>query len=237
MPVWSSMNATTCWACSIPCASRTSAASATPRCCSPNWIRTRMTIEPPGRPLFERICKQVGSKAGRGVERQTGDRMNAAALKKSPALRARWLGLALGLLIAIAPPAQAQSADPPARVGRVAEVVGEAWLFDTETKEWTRVLRNQTVGEGDRLRTDERARVSLRIGSVSLWLDERSDLEFNQLDEGRVLLQLDKGDLGLRLRSQDVAGDYRVQTREGLILPERDGLYRVEQLDRPCTLR
>lgn len=158
--------------------------------------------------------------------------MTAAALPQSPPRKALWLCLALGLLIALAAPVRADSMDPPARVGRIAEVLGDAWLFDTENKEWTRVTRNQTVGEGDRLRTDERARVSLRIGSASLWLDERSDLEFSQLDEGRVLLQLDKGDLGLRLRAQDVVGDYRVQTREGLVLPERDGLYRVEQLDR-----
>lgn len=139
------------------------------------------------------------------------------------------LGLGLGLLGAAAKPAWA---DPPTRAGRVAEVTGDAWLFDAEAKDWVRVTRNQTVAEGDRLRTDERSRVSLRIGSTSLWLDERSDLEFTQLDEGRVLLQVAKGDLGLRLRSQEAVNEYKVQTREGMVFAEREGLYRVEQLDR-----
>jgi len=139
------------------------------------------------------------------------------------------LGLLLGLALLAAKPALA---DPPTRAGRVAEVVGDAWLFDAESREWVRLLRNQTVAEGDRLRTDERSRVSLRVGSTSLWVDERSDLEFTQLDEGRVLLQLARGDLGLRLRSQEAVSEYKVQTREGMSFAEREGLYRVEQLDR-----
>ncbi|MBB4845417.1 hypothetical protein HNP55_003967 [Paucibacter oligotrophus] len=139
------------------------------------------------------------------------------------------LGLLLGLALLAAKPALA---DPPMRAGRVAEVVGDAWLFDAERREWVRLLRNQTVAEGDRLRTDERSRVSLRVGSTSLWVDERSDLEFTQLDEGRVLLQLARGDLGLRLRSPEAVAEYKVQTREGMSFAEREGLYRVEQLDR-----
>lgn len=152
--------------------------------------------------------------------------MLAAALKRFiPTL------ILLGLL---AGPVTAHAADndPPARAGRVSEVIGDAWLFDTESKDWVRVTRNQTVAEGDRLRTDERARVSLSVGSTSLWLDERSDLEFSQLDEGRVLLLLAKGDLGLRLRSQEAVSEYKVQTREGKFYAEQQGLFRVEQLDR-----
>ena len=155
--------------------------------------------------------------------------MVSATMQKILTGRLIWLISLLGWFVAFSAPALA---DPPARAGRVAEVVGDAWLFDAENKEWTRVTRNQTVAEGDRLRTDERSRISLRVGSSSLWLDERSDLEFTQLDEGRVLLSLDKGDLGLRLRSQEAVSEYKVQTREGMAYAEREGLYRVEQLDR-----
>ena len=156
----------------------------------------------------------------------------ATAIQTKLAHRSAWLMVSLGLLIGLAKPAAAQSNDPPARVARVAEVVGDAWLYDPENREWMRVTRNQTVGEGDRLRTDERSRISLRIGSASIWLDERSDLAFDQLDEGQVLMLLDKGDVGLRLRAQDTVSDFRIRTREGMVFPDRDGLYRVEQLDR-----
>jgi len=152
--------------------------------------------------------------------------------------RRRWRVLALTLLFALAPGARAQDAerDPPSRAARVVSVTGDAWLFDPDSREWTRLARNQTVGEGDRLRTDERAHVSLRSGSTTIWVDERSDLEFSQLDEGQTLLQLDRGDLALRLRSAENAAETRLRTREGTAQPEREGLYRVEQLDHASKL-
>ncbi|MFT7774634.1 DUF6600 domain-containing protein [Roseateles sp.] len=152
--------------------------------------------------------------------------------------RRAWRILALTLLVAIAPGARAQDGDrdPPTRAARVVSVVGDAWLFDQDSREWTRISRNQTVGEGDRLRTDDRARVSLRVGSTTVWVDERSDLELSQLDEGQTLLQLDRGDVALRLRSAQNAAETRLRTREGTAQPEREGLYRVEQLDRGSKL-
>jgi hypothetical protein len=152
--------------------------------------------------------------------------------------RGRWRMLALALLVAVAPAAQADDKvsdadrDPPSRAARVVNVVGDAWLFDHDSREWTRLTRNQTVGEGDRVRTDDRGRVSLRVGSTTVWVDERSDLELSQLDEGQTLLQLDRGDVAVRLRSVENAAETRVRTREGTAQPEREGLYRVEQLDR-----
>jgi hypothetical protein len=156
--------------------------------------------------------------------------MNAAVLSSLPLPRRLSLLVLLTLAVLVAP-ARADD-DPPGRAGRVAEVSGEAWLFDAENKEWVQVARNQTIGEGDRLRTDSRARLSLRIGSTSLWLDDESDLEFVRLDDGRVELHLDKGSLALRLRSREEVNDYVLMTREGRFTAEREGLYRVDQLER-----
>jgi len=160
--------------------------------------------------------------------------MAASTESKLTLTRRRWRILALTLLFALVPAAKAEDGDrdPPTRAARVVSVVGDAWLFDHDTREWVRLTRNQTVAEGDRLRTDERARVSLRSGSTTIWVDERSDLELSQLDEGQTLLQLDRGDVALRLRSPENAAETRLRTREGVAQPEREGLYRVEQLDR-----
>jgi hypothetical protein len=160
--------------------------------------------------------------------------MPAESQTKLVLTRRRWRILALALLVALVPAAKAQDGDgdPPARAARVVDVVGDAWLFDHDTREWTRLTRNQTVGEGDRVRTDERGRVSLRMGSTTVWMDERSDLELSQLDDGQTLLQVDRGDVAVRLRSAENAAETRLRTREGTAQPEREGLYRVEQLDR-----
>ena len=43
-------------------------------------------------------------------------------------------------------------ADAPSRAGRLADLTGAIWLYDAEEREWVQMHRNQSVGEGDRLR-------------------------------------------------------------------------------------
>ena len=123
-------------------------------------------------------------------------------------------------------------ADPPVRAGRIADVSGTAWLFDPDSRVWERVLRNQTIGQGDLLRTASGSRVTVRVGSSTTWLDENSELHVLQLDDSTVLLRLLKGDVALRLRTEEAADETRVQTREGVTAPEMAGLIRVAQSDR-----
>ena len=151
------------------------------------------------------------------------------AYKNSTTRLIRILLLAFASLLLGLKPAWA---DPPGRIGRVAEITGEAWLFDAEDKEWQKVERNQPITAGDRLRTDNGARLTLRIGSTSIWLDERADLEFSRLDDEAVELLLARGQLAMRLRSRENVTETRVLTREGRFGFEREGLYRVDQLDR-----
>ena len=127
-------------------------------------------------------------------------------------------------------------ADPPSRAGRIANVAGNAWLLDPDTKSWMRVLRNQTVSQGDQLRTDARSRVTVRVGSTTLWLDEQSDVQVLQMDDAALVVRLMAGDVALRLRTAQAAQETRVQTREGVVNPETEGLFRVDQLERGTRL-
>ncbi len=144
-----------------------------------------------------------------------------------------WRPLASALLLAAscwALPAQAN--DPPTRAARVAETQGTAWVFDAEAKDWQRIVPNQTLGEGDRIRTEPDGRLALRIGSTSLWMDGSADLELSRLDEDHLELLLARGQLGLRLRNAEAVRELQVRTREGRFHFERKGLYRIDQLDR-----
>lgn len=150
-----------------------------------------------------------------------------------------WLAPALGwllclLLASLAGWAQAQERadDPPARAGRVAGLDGQAWWLEPESGQWQPLLLNQTLGPGERLRSAPQARLSLRIGSTSLWLDGDSELLLRRLDDEAVELQLLRGSLALRLRQRELLDEFRVFTREGDVTAEREGLYRVEQLAR-----
>lgn len=142
----------------------------------------------------------------------------------------RWFALQLLVLLALIGSALPAWADPPTRVVRVAEVTGSAEWFDPDQRDWTPLLRNQTLTEGDRLRVGNNSRVGLRVGPHAFWLDERSQLELMRLDEQRFDLSLDRGALALRLVTREVARDTLVRTPEGRFTFERAGAYRVDAL-------
>lgn len=129
----------------------------------------------------------------------------------------------------------ALAAPPPVIVGRIVAVDGNVRYFDDFSGEWRPVLLNQIIAQGEHLNSDAHARLALRIGSTSVWLDERADLQVGQVGDEALLLRLRRGAIALRLRSSDLAPLTRIQTRQGWILPESEGLYRVEQ--RPQATR
>jgi hypothetical protein len=145
--------------------------------------------------------------------------------------------IALGLaLVALAASGVAR-ADPPGRVGRIAEVDGRVWLYDDAQAQWIQALRNRPVTEGDRLSVEPGSHAVLQIGAATLRLDEGTEVEFEQLDDARVRARLDGGSLALRLRAaraergEDSVREYAVLTREGSFEPLGAGRYRVDARD------
>jgi hypothetical protein len=144
------------------------------------------------------------------------------------------LGLALLCAAALAPVARAQTAgvvDPPARVGRLADLQGTVWFFDTQTGEWQTAARNRPVTTGDRLSTDNGARAEVRVGPNSLRLDGGSEIEVLQLDDQSMRVQLHSGSLALRLHAREAASGFEIDTAEGRLTPQRAGYYRVDRTD------
>lgn len=188
------------------------------------------------RPL-QPVCPARAKRGGDGLAAPWGRRFGGAVVSALVA----FLALSAGCT-ALADPAdqggpggqgvQGIQGDVPTRAGRVAEASSGAWIYDPEGREWLQLQRNQSVGEGDRIRTDERAGATLTIGSSTLWIDERSEIEFNALSEQRVSVQIVRGGAGVRLRSPQAAAEWTFQTLEGRFSFEREGLYRISQLDR-----
>ena len=137
-------------------------------------------------------------------------------------LAVTWLGIACGL------PAWA---DPPGRVGRIAEVVGPVWQVDHEKGEWVEATRNHPVIGGDRLRTDRDGRAVVQIGSATLRLAGFTEVEWLQLDDDRVRLAVYAGSVGLRVRSAETAREHEIVASPGRFLPRTAGHFRVDRLD------
>ncbi len=121
--------------------------------------------------------------------------------------------------------------DPPGRVGRIAEVTGQAWLYDPDAGDWTAAERNRPLTSGDRLATDGGARAEVHIGSTTLRLDGGSELEVVRLDDERIALRLHDGSLATRLRSGEMAREFELTTGEGRFTVQRAGRYRFDRAD------
>ena len=122
-------------------------------------------------------------------------------------------------------------ADPPGRVGRIAEASGTVWLYDGEQGEWVAAQRNRPLTTGDRLSLERDARTEVQIGSATLRVDGGSEFEVAELDDAHVRLVLHHGSVALRVRSAESAREFEVTTQEGRFIPQRAGHYRIDQED------
>jgi hypothetical protein len=136
--------------------------------------------------------------------------------------------LCLGFFVGAAP-SLAQD-DPPGRVGRLAALQGEAWVFDHEQGDWAAALLNRPITSGDRIATAEGASLELQIGSTTLLLGGQTEFEVLRLDDERMQFRLQRGRLALLLRSAEVAAELELLHPEARFQPLRAGLYRIDRL-------
>ncbi|MEW6707710.1 MAG: DUF6600 domain-containing protein [Pseudomonadota bacterium] len=142
-------------------------------------------------------------------------------------MTSRWRQAAVLALAAVL--CGAAWADPPGRVGRLAELQGTVWMYDHDHGEWVDAVRNHPITSGDRLSTDGDARAELRIGSTTVRLDADTQLDVVELDDEHLRFQLHSGRLAVRARSNEVASEIEVATTDGRFLPQRAGHYRIDR--------
>ncbi|MGE5115661.1 MAG: DUF6600 domain-containing protein, partial [Betaproteobacteria bacterium] len=147
----------------------------------------------------------------------------------------RALLAALLLVLAGVLGAQPALADPPGRVGRLADLEGTVWFYSPDQGEWVEAVRNRPVTNGDHLATDAGGRATLRIGSTTVRLDGSTELAVQRLDDDAIRLQLVDGSLALRVRTPEAAREAEVSTDEGRFLPREPGSYRIDRADDTST--
>jgi hypothetical protein len=118
--------------------------------------------------------------------------------------------------------------DPPARVGRVADITGDARTINSEGA-WMTLARNQPLSTGDRVTTDKSGRVTLQFGSTVVRLGADTDVVVTQLDDQKIRLRFDHGQLAVRVRSDDILGELFIDTDEGAWVPHHQGQYRFDR--------
>ena len=122
-------------------------------------------------------------------------------------------------------------AEPPGRVGRMADFQGTVWVFEHEQGDWAAPLRNRPITSGDRISTGPDARAEMRVGSSVLRIGARSEIELLQLDDEHIAVQVHSGSVALRVRSRELASDFTLVTPEARFKPLRAGHYRIDRHD------
>lgn len=151
----------------------------------------------------------------------------------TPFFLLQWgLFVCLAACAALAATAGLAQAEAPARAGVIVELAGNIWRLDPVNRAWKPLLQNQSIVQGDQLRTDALSRLAVRVGSSTLWLDAQTDVQVLQMNEETFTLRLLVGDLALRLRDPQIARATRVQTREGVVTQAMEGLVRIGQGNR-----
>lgn len=124
--------------------------------------------------------------------------------------------------------AQEVVADPPDRVARLAHIDGEVSMAPAGTEEWAEAILNRPVTSGDRLWTENGARVELQVGSAAAYLDEQTSFSFVELDDDIMQMSLTDGAITLRVRRLADEETIQVETPNVAIALREPGEYHIE---------
>ena len=136
------------------------------------------------------------------------------------------------LSLAQAPPPlagaeQQQTADPPARVGRLARTSGTVSFHAADADQWSSATVNYPVTSGDAFWTEPDAQAELQIGGSLIQLAGGTDFQVGVLDENGMQATQSQGEAYLHLRAVAANEVWSVQTPRGLVTLAGDGRYAI----------
>lgn len=118
--------------------------------------------------------------------------------------------------------------DPPGRVARLSDARGEVVYSPAGEDEWYSVHRNRPLIRGDRLWTDQGARAELQVGSSAIRLNQNTSMEFLELSDRLVQLEVSEGSINLRVRRLYAGQEIEVATPSLAFVIRRPGSYRID---------
>jgi hypothetical protein len=118
--------------------------------------------------------------------------------------------------------------DPPSRVARISFLQGSTSFEPNGTQDWVTADLNRSMTTGDRLWADKESRAELHVGSTAFRIDENSSINFLQLDDKVIQLQLSEGVAMVRLRHLDDDQTVEVDTPNIAVTLLQQGEYRID---------
>ena len=147
-----------------------------------------------------------------------------------------WLAatsLAGAAIFGTAPVARAQDTgaqgggDPPARVGRLARLVGDVSTHGAGVTQWTPAVLNFPFVSGDALWTQPQAQAEIDVGESVITLADQTEFDLGTLDEQALVAEEPQGAVFLDLRHVQPGETYTLNTPRGAVQIAVDGEYEV----------
>ncbi|MBN8930203.1 MAG: hypothetical protein BGO51_14195 [Rhodospirillales bacterium 69-11] len=129
-----------------------------------------------------------------------------------------------------APPPDAAaltSADPPARVGRLAALSGTVSTHGAQDTSWSAGFVNEPVAAGTGLWTPPDAQATLELGSGRLAMAGGTGLDLTGLDDAGLRATLSQGEVYLRVARLGPNETWQIETPRGQVTLQAPGRYVV----------
>ncbi|OJY76312.1 MAG: hypothetical protein BGP12_02180 [Rhodospirillales bacterium 70-18] len=117
--------------------------------------------------------------------------------------------------------------DPPARVGRLARLLGTVSFHTADEGSWQAAMLNYPVTSGNAFWTEPSSGAEIEVGPTHLALDQSTELDIDVLDDHTLEATQPQGALFLRLRSVPPGDSYRITTPRGVVVIGQAGAYEV----------
>ncbi len=127
----------------------------------------------------------------------------------------------------VGPATPAPTADPPARVGRLASLNGTVSFHTQDATEWSPAAVNYPVAAGNAFWTDANSEADIDISASRIALAPTTELDIPTLDDTTFQGVLPQGEIYARLRPAAPGETYAVQTPRGLVTFAVPGRYAV----------
>lgn len=123
--------------------------------------------------------------------------------------------------------AAALSADPPARVGRLARLEGTVSTHGAGSTQWSPAVLNFPVASGDSISTQPQAQADIEVGADLATLADNSELDLATLDDRNLVASEPQGALFLDLRDVRPGDTYTINTPRGAVQIAASGEYEI----------
>ena len=131
-----------------------------------------------------------------------------------------------------------EAANPPARVGRLAQITGTVSTHAADASQWSPAVVNTPIVSGDAFWTEPQAQARLELGATAFTMSGSTELDITSIDDHGFAATLPQGELFLAIPTLPPGDTYAIATPRGTVQIATAGRYDIVAGDTadPTTL-